>query len=391
MIFESPEQLAAWSAVNRIFGFAPRTGAALIDHYGSPESLFDADRKELEYLLRHNAGYLDAIVPQTLEKERRELHALMDEGVRMLCIWDERYPALLKECPDPPAMLYVRSLSPLESIFGIPKKISVVGTRDITSYGKEWCTRIVSAMSSCPACRPAIVSGLAIGTDITAHLAALDRGLPTIAVMATGIDAVYPFRHGRYAEMISSAPGSALVTDYPPETTPRAINFLRRNRIIAGLSDATILIESKIKGGGMMTCRIASSYDRDVFALPGRIGDQCSAGCNELIRNGTAACISEVNSLLDSLGLRHGGKWEKDDIRMKTYAFYRDREGADPADRLSIIADIVGRNPDIRIEDIATAANLEYRDAVNAVGMLECDGIIVTDLLRRCSVNPRFL
>lgn len=391
MIFESPEQLAAWSAVNRIFGFAPRTGAALIDHYGSPESLFDADRKELEYLLRHNAGYLDAIVPQTLEKERRELHALMDEGVRMLCIGDERYPALLKECPDPPAMLYVRSLSPLESIFGIPKKISVVGTRDITSYGKEWCTRIVSAMSSCPACRPAIVSGLAIGTDIAAHLAALDRGLPTIAVMATGIDAVYPFRHGRYAEMISSAPASALVTDYPPETTPRAINFLRRNRIIAGLSDATILIESKIKGGGMMTCRIASSYDREVFALPGRIGDQCSAGCNELIRNGTAACISEVNSLLDSLGLRHGGKWEKDDIRMKTYTFYRDREGADPAERLSIVADIVGRNPDIRIEDIATAANMEYRDAANAVGMLECDGIVVTDLLRRCSVNPRFL
>lgn len=391
MIFESPEQLAAWSAVNRIFGFAPRTGAALIDHYGSPESLFDADRKELEYLLRHNTGYLDAIVPQTLEKERRELQALMDEGVRMLCIGDERYPSLLKECPDPPAMLYVRSLSPLESIFGIPKKISVVGTRDITSYGKEWCTRIVSAMSSCPACRPAIVSGLAIGTDITAHLAALDRGLPTIAVMATGIDAVYPFRHGRYAEMISSAPGSALVTDYPPETTPRAINFLRRNRIIAGLSDATILIESKIKGGGMMTCRIASSYDREVFALPGRIGDQCSAGCNELIRNGTAACISEVNSLLDSLGLRHGGKWEKDDIRMKTYTFYRDREGADPAERLSIVADIVGRNPDIRIEDIATAANMEYRDAANAVGMLECDGIVVTDLLRRCSINPRFL
>ena len=391
MIFESPEQLAAWSAVNRIFGFAPRTGAALIDHYGSPESLFDADRKELEYLLRHNAGYLDAIVPQTLEKERRELQALMDEGVRMLCIGDERYPSLLKECPDPPAMLYVRSLSPLESIFGNPKRISVVGTRDITSYGKEWCTRIVSAMSSCPACRPAIVSGLAIGTDITAHLAALDRGLPTIAVMATGIDAVYPFRHGRYAEMISSAPGSALVTDYPPETTPRAINFLRRNRIIAGLSDATILIESKIKGGGMMTCRIASSYDREVFALPGRIGDQCSAGCNELIRNGTAACISEVNSLLDSLGLRHGGKWEKDDIRMKTYTFYRDREGADPAERLSIVADIVGRNPDIRIEDIATAANMEYRDAANAVGMLECDGIVVTDLLRRCSINPRFL
>ena len=309
----------------------------------------------------------------------------------MLCIGDERYPSLLKECPDPPAMLYVRSLSPLESIFGNPKRISVVGTRDITSYGKEWCTRIVSAMSSCPACRPAIVSGLAIGTDITAHLAALDRGLPTIAVMATGIDAVYPFRHGRYAEMISSAPGSALVTDYPPETTPRAINFLRRNRIIAGLSDATILIESKIKGGGMMTCRIASSYDREVFALPGRIGDQCSAGCNELIRNGTAACISEVNSLLDSLGLRHGGKWEKDDIRMKTYTFYRDREGADPAERLSIVADIVGRNPDIRIEDIATAANMEYRDAANAVGMLECDGIVVTDLLRRCSVNPRFL
>ena len=109
------------------------------------------------------------------------------------------------------------------------------------------------------------------------------------------------------------------------------------------------------------------------------------------MRNGTAACISEINSLLDSLDLRRNGKWKKDDIRMKTYSFYKDREGADPADRLSFIADIVGRNPDIRIEDIATAAGIGYREAVNAVGLLECDGIIVTDLLRRCSVNPKFL
>ena len=391
MILDSTEQLAPWSAVNRIFGFAPRTGAALVGHYGSPEALFNADRKELGYLLRNNKAYLDSLVPDTLEKERTELESLLKEGVRMLCIEDERYPALLKECPDPPAMLYVRSDSPLSEVFPRPRKIAVVGTRDITSYGKEWCTRIVSAIASCTTEKPVIVSGLAIGTDITAHLAALDGGLPTIAVMATGIDAVYPFRHGHYAERICSAPGSALITDYPPDTTPRAINFLRRNRIIAGLSEATLLIESKFKGGGMMTCRIASSYDRDVFALPGRIGDQCSAGCNELIRNGTAACISEINSLLDSLDLRRNGKWKKDDIRMKTYSFYKDREGADPADRLSFIADIVGRNPDIRIEDIATAAGIGYREAVNAVGLLECDGIIVTDLLRRCSVNPKFL
>lgn len=391
MILESPEQLAAWSAVNRIFGFAPRTGAALIGHYGSPESLFNADRRELDYLLRNNKGYLDQLVPATLEKEKREINGLLEEGVKMLCIGDERYPALLKECPDPPAMLYVRSGSPLSGIFPGPRKIAVVGTRDITSYGKEWCTRIVSAIASCTAEKPVIVSGLAIGTDITAHLAALDGGLPTIAVMATGIDAVYPFRHGHYAERISSAPGSALITDYPPHTTPRAINFLRRNRIIAGLSEATILIESKIRGGGLMTCRIASSYDRDVFALPGRIGDRCSTGCNELIRNGTAACISEINSLIDSLGLRREGKWKKDDVRMKTYTFYRDREGADPADRLSFIAEIIGSNPDIRIDDIATASGMEYREVVNAVGLLECDGIIVTDLLRRCTVNPKFL
>ena len=391
MIFDSSEQLAPWSAVNRIFGFAPRTGAALIDHYGSPEALFNADRNELSYLLHNNPDYIRFLVPEALEKEKKELDGLLAEGVRMICIRDERYPALLKECPDPPAMLYVRSISPIEELFSVQKRIAVIGTRDITSYGREWCTRIVSAIASCSGEKALIVSGLAIGTDITAHLAALDAGLPTIAVMATGIDAVYPFRHGRYAERICTAPGSALVTDYPPNTTPRAINFLRRNRIIAGLSEAAILIESKIKGGGMMTCRIASSYDRDVFALPGRIGDQCSAGCNELIRNGTAACISEVNSLLDSLGLRKSGKWEKGDIRMKTYSFYKDREGADPADRLSIIADIIGRNPDIRVEDVAIAAGIGYLEAANAVGHLECDGIIVTDLLRRCTVNPKFL
>lgn len=390
MRYETAEQIAPWCALNRIFGFAPKTGLSVIRHFGSPEEVFRAGKKDLEPLLGNAPGYISRISMETLGSEAEEVEHLLEEGIRFVCIDDERYPSLLKECDDPPLLLYMKSASPPEEVFSGKPAVAVVGTRDITSYGKEWCTKIVTAMGSAEV-KPMIVSGLAIGTDITAHLAALDAGLPTIAVMATGIDAVYPFRHGWHADRIASSPGSALVTDYPPGTAPKAINFLRRNRIIAGLSEAVILTESRKKGGGLMTCHLASSYNRDVYALPGRIEDVCSEGCNILIGQRTADAIYSVNGLLDSIGL--GREFRKDGLSLKNkvYQYYKEKEDSDFAAAASEIAEIVRQNRDICVEDIASLARITFRDASSLTGILECDGIIVTDLLRRCSINPNFM
>ena len=390
MRFDKTEELAPWCALNRIFGFAPKTGFALVRHYGSPGALFSADRKELGKILGEESGYLASMDRDVIGRESEGLEKLSGEGVHVLCIEDERYPELLKECEDPPAVLYVKSVSLPEEVFTSRPAVGVVGPRDITSYGKEWCTKIVSGMGSADR-KPVIISGLAMGTDITAHIAALDAGLPTIAVMATGIDSVYPFRHGWYAERICGSPGSALVTDYPPGTVPRAINFLRRNRIIAGLSESVILIESRKKGGGMLTCSLAASYNRDVYALPGRLDDPFSEGCNELIARKAAEAVTGINSLLDSIGLSPASSSGRGSLKSRVYNIYKDREGADLAAGLSSLADLIYHNRDITLERLCQLTGMDFRETAAMAGILESDGIIATDLLRRCSINPNFM
>lgn len=390
MKYDSPEELMYWCAINKIFGFAPKSAFALIKHFGGADKIFSIDRKELAAAIGADSGYLEQITMKSAEDAYSELCRLEKDGIRFICIDDERYPTLLKECFDPPAGLYVKSDSSLEEVFGHKIPLAMVGTRDLTAYGKEWCIRIVNSLASTEA-KPVIISGLAIGTDITAHIAALDSGLPTIAVLPTGPDDIYPFRHGWHAERISHSPGSALITDYPPGTVPKAINFLRRNRIIAGMSLATVLIESKIKGGGMMTCRLASSYGRDIYALPGRIDDICSAGCNELIRSKIAEALTSVGALAADLGLDAGGKHRKISIRRRVQLYFKDSEEENIAIKLSEIADIIAHNREIRPEDIASLTNLEFKEVSRYVSILECERIITTDLLRQCSINPMFL
>ena len=234
-----------------------------------------------------------------------------------------------------------------------------------------------------------IVSGLALGTDICAHKAAVEAGLPTIAVMATGPENVYPYRHRGFAEELYQIPGCALITDYPPGTAPLAIHFLRRNRIIAGLSDATVLIESKIKGGGMTTARLAFSYDRDVFALPGRVDDVRSQGCNTLIRSKIAEPLTSIQDFLNSLGMEGtapGSPTSDMDILTSTYRL------SSSADRINQMADllkIIRQRRGISIEELADYSGLGYARTVELTSILETDGFISTDLLQRCSISMK--
>ena len=389
MRYDSIDAMAPWCALNRIFGFAPKAGLELIRHFGGAEGVFLAGERLAE-VLRKDSVYYGQITADAVRRAAAELSDLRKEGCTFVCIDDERYPKMLRDCEDAPVGLYVKGKSGPEGMFDRHPAVAVIGTRNITSYGREWCTRIISGLSEA-GIKPVIVSGLAIGTDITAHLAALDRGLPTIAVMATGIDAVYPFRHGWAADRICSAEGSGLVTDYPPGTAPQAVNFIRRNRIIAGLCSAVILIESKKKGGGLMTCRLAFSYNRDVYALPGRIDDECSAGCNSLIKAKMAEPVTDVGELVAALGLGGIGSGGVVDVRKYIYGRYLETEGAATAERLAAVAYAVSRNRDATVEDICGLVGGSYQDVSGLVGRLEVDGIIVSDLVGCCCINPKIM
>ena len=216
-------------------------------------------------------------------------------NIRVLTISDADYPQRLCECPDAPLLLYYKGSADLNQ----GHVINIVGTRHCTTYGQDIVRRLITDLRTlCP--QVLIVSGLAYGIDICAHRNALEQGFATGAVLAHGLDQIYPPHHRKDAVRMLSQGG--LLTEYMSQTEALPNNFRQRNRIVAGMSDATILVESAIKGGGLITCRIAQEYGRDVFAFPGAVGMSFSEGCNKMIRNNTAALITSAEDLLESLG-----------------------------------------------------------------------------------------
>lgn len=380
------EEKSCLCALNRIFGFSPKTGLALISHFGSASEVFRTKPQNIDALLGPGSRYRGQIRAETAGHAAEEIERLNAVGIRFTGWTEDDYPQMLRECEDAPVGIYVRSCTPLAELWKPQRKIAVIGTRDISPYGKEWCESIVSALSS-SAEKPVIVSGLALGTDIHAHQSAIANGLPTFAVMATGPDSIYPYRHRAFAERLAATPGCALITDYPPGTPPLAIHFIRRNRIIAGLSDATILIESKIKGGGMMTSRLAFSYNRDVYALPGRIDDIRSQGCNYLIRNKIAEPITSLEELFDSLDLRKMHSSTKKDCTTLIDKHFQGKIEEEKRIKLIDIYMTIRHRRGISIEELADATGTEYAATAELTGLLEIEGFINIDLLQRCTVN----
>lgn len=380
------EEKSCHCALNRIFGFKPKIGLALISHLGSAAEAFRLKDRDLDILLGPYTGMKGQLNPAAVEKAAEELSRLEDMDIRFVG-WNENdYPDLLHECEDAPIGLYVRSRTPMGELWKPRRRIAVIGTRDITPYGKEWCTRIVSGLAGAQE-KPVIVSGLALGTDICAHRTALENGLPTIAVMATGPEAVYPYRHSGFADRILSTPGCALVTDYPPGTAPLSIHFLRRNRIIAGLSEASILIESRIRGGGMTTSKLAFSYSREVYALPGRVDDPCSQGCNLLIRNKIAEPITSTDTLLESLRLDRTCRKHKISYEDVIRNAYNESRSSETVDRLCRIIRIIKEERGISLDEITSATGYDPGTVLHIAGLLETDGFINIDILQRCCIE----
>ncbi len=276
-------------ALSHLKGLSLSAALQLYRHYGSAVAVYE-HRAETEGRIRTAlADWTEALHRAEAEKAFCE-----KKDIRILTLNAEDYPARLRECPDAPLSLFYKGTADLNKLH----IISVVGTRKISEYGKEICQRFCTDLKRLiPDCL--IVSGLAYGVDIHAHRACLSANAETVAVMAHGMDRIYPTMHrNTAAEMIKLG---GLLTEYPTGTNPDKGNFVRRNRIVAGLSAATVVIESAAKGGGLITARLAQDYDREVFAFPGRIGDRYSEGCNALIRDNGAALLTSAADLTRAL------------------------------------------------------------------------------------------
>jgi len=227
-----------------------------------------------------------------LQKAEDTLKKAEAEGIQLLFYTSKRFPSRLKQIADAPALLYYQGTAELNQ----PKIVAIVGTRQATDYGRAQTEQLVQGLLPH---RPLVVSGLAYGIDIAAHRAALQEGLDTVGVMATGLDVIYPHTHRKTAEKMLTQGG--LLTEFPFGTPPDRYNFPARNRIIAGLADGTVVVEAALKGGALITAELALSYDRDVLAVPGNLGSLASEGCNELIRANKAALYSRPRDLEELL------------------------------------------------------------------------------------------
>ena len=375
---EDEKEKLCLCALNRIFCYEPTLGLQLLDYFGTAAAVFEAPPGQVGELLHARQELAGKINRDALTETAREFEGMKTISGHFVGLNDPAYPKLLQECPDRPLGLYVRSETPVEDLFNSRESVAFVGTRDLSSYGREWCGNLVSALAESDR-KPLIVSGLAFGIDYVAHATALTLGLPTVGVMATGIDRIYPSRHESIADKMVRTPGSALVSCYPPGTAPVATQFLSRNRIIAGMSRATVLVESKIKGGGLITARHAYSYDRDVYALPGRVDDVRSQGCNQLIRNKIAEPVISREDFLDKLGYKASRMRKRDVLRKASDIF---PEGTLELDVLKAV--LAERGIDIRT--LCDRTDRPYADVIAAALSLESEGFLSMDILQRCSV-----
>ena len=291
------EEIYYTVALTRMTGFNFQTALLLYQTLGSGQAVYE-HRNEIGDVLPDSTPRLRESMKHwddALKRATAEMEFMQKGGVKPLCMNDPDYPQRLRECADAPLVLYYKGNADLNQQY----VIDIVGTRRCTTYGQDIIARFVSDLRQlCP--QMLIVSGLAYGIDICAHRNALKQGYDTVGVLAHGLDQIYPYAHRATAiEMLKQG---GLLTEFMSQTNADKPNFVRRNRIVAGMSDATILVESAAKGGGLITCDIARSYNRDVYAFPGAVNMPYSEGCNNMIRNNTAALITSAEDFVEAMG-----------------------------------------------------------------------------------------
>lgn len=276
-------------ALTKIQGIGPKLSRTLLAYSGSVEGVFSNSKKQLMSIPGIGEIAANSILSKSFMKDAEdELHFIQRHNIDVLWIEDKTYPHRLRDCEDAPIVMYYKGNGSLNP----PKTVSIVGTRNATSYGRKICEDFIHQLKELEV---QIISGLAYGIDVHAHRNALKQSLSTIAVLGHGLDRIYPAAHREVASKLIEQGG--LLTEFPSGTNPDRQNFPMRNRIIAGLADVTIVIEAAIKGGALITAEIANTYNRDVCAFPGGIDQEYSAGCNYLIKTNRAHLIRHAKDL----------------------------------------------------------------------------------------------
>ena len=334
----------------------------LIAHLGSAEAVFKESKENLAKIPGIGTFLSAEIVGQdVLKRADEEIEFILKNNIFPVYFTDNNYPYRLKECPDAPLLLYVKGAPE----FNNGHYVGVVGTRNATEYGKELCKNLIKDLAaSQPNC--CIVSGLAYGIDICAHKAALEFACRTLAVVGHGLDRIYPATHRSIAEKMLQTGGIA--TEYLSQTTPERQNFVQRNRIIAGLCDAVVVVESGERGGSLLTANAANAYNRDVFAFPGRVGDEHSAGCNSLIKQNKAALIESANDLEKYMGWEQSTT-KKASIQPALFVELNEKQQ-------KIVSLLHGEKNGIQTNQIAVSLSLPISEVSAMLLTLEFSGIV---------------
>lgn len=337
------------------------TAKKLVAYCGSAKNAFSEKKSALEKIPgigKINAQHIFSNRKAALERAEKEVKWIEKSNIHPIFFLDKAYPKRLSHCEDGPVMLYTKGNMDLNT----SKIISIVGTRKATDYGKEYCEKIIADLLPH---QPLIVSGLAFGIDICAHKAAMQHQLPTVATLAHGLDRIYPSQHSVVAKQMEENGG--LITEFMHETNPDRENFPKRNRIVAGIADLTLVIESSKKGGSLITADLANQYNRDVFALPGRLNDEYSEGCNWLIKTNKAALIQSAKDIEYIMG------WE---TAATQKAMQQTQLFVELSDDEKMVTQILSSTDKMPIDSIALKSSLPMSKTAALLLNLEFNGIV---------------
>jgi len=346
-------------------GLIPKIGPVLtkrlIAYCGSAEGVFREKRTRLAKIPGIGEKLVDHIVNhKNLDAVDTEIEFITKHQITALFYLDEDYPERLKQCEDAPVVLYIKGKTALNR----KKVISIVGTRNPTDYGRNLTREFVEPLAvSYPDIL--VVSGLAYGIDICAHKAALKNNLETVGILGHGLSILYPSAHREVARQMVEK--GALITEFRHDEKPESPNFVKRNRIIAGLADATIVIESGEQGGALITADIANSYNRDVFAFPGRINDKYSTGCNRLIKTNRAALIESLGDVEYLMGWQKSGK-TSDAVQKDLFIELSPEEKQ--------LTDLLQKETTLTIDQLALHGNMQVSKVSAILLNLEFKGLV---------------
>jgi len=332
---------------------------ALINHFGNAGAIFKAKKKELEEI--EGIGSVRARSIKEFENfnlAEEEIAFIQKYKITALFITDKNYPQRLLNCYDSPVILYYKGNADLNS----SKIVAIVGTRNNNEYGKSVCEKLVEDLAEQ---NILIVSGLAFGIDSIAHKSALKNNLKTVAVLGHGLDRIYPTQNKSLAKQMIEQGG--LLTDFRSKTNPDKQNFPKRNRIVAGISDAIIIIETGIKGGSLITAELGNGYNKDVFAIPGRTNDTKSEGCNYLIKNNKACLITSADDLLENMSWK---EQKKPSAKKQRELFI------ELTDDEKIIVNILQQQEQIHIDELYIESGLSSSAVASALLTLEMQGVV---------------